>query len=68
MKVIVNVLNSISIFTFTYGLFNKKEPLPMNKEQFSSWLVGFIDGKLRPSGQGGKLQSIFRQTLFKSNV
>ena len=45
MKVIVNVLNSISIFTFTYGLFNKKEPLPINKEQFSSWLAGFIDGE-----------------------
>ena len=45
MKVIANVLNSISIFTFTYGLFNKKEPLPMNKEQFSSWLAGFIDGE-----------------------
>ena len=54
MKVIANVLNSISIFTFTYGLFNKKEPLPMNKEQFSSWLVGFIDGMLRPSGPGGR--------------
>ena len=45
MKVIANVLNSISIFTFTYGLFNKKEPLPINKEQFSSWLAGFIDGE-----------------------
>lgn len=39
------MLNSISIFTFTYSLFNKKEPLPINKEQFSSWLAGFIDGE-----------------------
>jgi len=38
-------VNSISISTFTCKLFNRKESLPMNREQFSRWLVGFIDGE-----------------------
>ena len=38
-------MNSINIFTFTYVLFNKKEALPLNKEQFSSGVQGFIDGE-----------------------
>ena len=45
MKVIANTLNYISIFTFTLLLFNKKETLPMNKEQFLSFVSGFIDGE-----------------------
>ena len=36
---------SINIFTFTYTLFNRKEPCPMNQSQFSRWLSGFIDGE-----------------------
>lgn len=45
MKVIANMLNTISIFTFSYRLFNRREPSPMNRSQFSMWLAGFIDGE-----------------------
>ena len=45
MKVIANMLNIISIFTFSYRLFNRREPSPMNSSQFSRWLAGFIDGE-----------------------
>jgi len=45
MKVIVNMMNTISIFTFSYTLFNRKEPYPMNRSQFPRWLAGFIDGE-----------------------
>ena len=45
MKVIANMLNTISIFTFSYRLFNRREPSPMNRLQFSRWLAGFIDGE-----------------------
>lgn len=38
-------MNSISISTFTYGLFKRRKPSPMNREQFSRWLTGFIDGE-----------------------
>ena len=45
LKMIVNKLNLISIFTFNYKLFNRKEPSSMNRSEFSRWLVGFIDGE-----------------------
>ena len=45
MKVIANMLNIISIFTFNYRLFNRREPSPMTTSQFSKWLTGFIDGE-----------------------
>ena len=61
MKVVVNMLNEISITAFVYGLFNKSKPTPNEKEQISRWLTGFIDGE-------GNFQVFFRQKLFKSNV
>jgi len=45
MRVVVNMWNEMSITAFVYGLFNKSEPTPMKKEQFSRWLTGFIDGE-----------------------
>lgn len=45
MRVVVNMLNEISITAFVYGLFNKSEPTPNEKEQISRWLTGFIDGE-----------------------
>ena len=38
-------MNNLSIEVFVYGLFNKIKPSSMNREQFSSWLSGFIDGE-----------------------
>ena len=37
--------SSLSIDTLVYGLLNKNKPTSMNREQFSSWLSGFIDGE-----------------------
>lgn len=70
MKVIANMLNSISIFTFTYGLFNRREPLPMNKEQFSSWLAGFIDaeGSFQVFLDRLYLRVMFRIRLHKDEI
>ena len=70
MKVIANILNTISIFTFTYVLFNKKEPLPINKEQFSSWLSGFIDaeGSFQIFLDRVYLRVMFRIRLHKDDI
>lgn len=43
---VVNMLNILSIDMFVYGLLNKVKPSPMNREQFSRWLLGFIDGEV----------------------
>ena len=40
-----NVLSTVCFSTFLHGIFNKKKPKPINKEQFSRWLTGFIDGE-----------------------
>lgn len=45
MRVVVNMLGEMSITPFVFGLFNKSEPLPLKKEEFSRWLTGFIDGE-----------------------
>lgn len=42
---VVNMMNNLSIDIFVYGLFNKIKPSSMSREQFSSWLSGFIDGE-----------------------
>lgn len=39
------MLGEMSITPFIFGLFNKSEPLPLKKEEFSKWLTGFIDGE-----------------------
>lgn len=39
------MVSSLSIDTLVYGLLNKNKPTSMNREQFSSWLSGFIDGE-----------------------
>jgi hypothetical protein len=45
MKVVANMLSEKSITTLVYGLFNRSKPSSMNREQFSRWLTGFIDGE-----------------------
>jgi hypothetical protein len=45
MKVVANMLSEMNITALVYGLFNRSEPYPMKKEQFSRWLTGFIDGE-----------------------
>jgi LAGLIDADG endonuclease. len=45
MKMVVNMLSEMSITALVYGLFNRSEPSPMKREQFSRWLTGFIDGE-----------------------
>ena len=35
----------MSISAVAYGLFNRSEPTVINREQFSNWLTGFIDGE-----------------------
>lgn len=68
MKVIANMLNSISIFTC--GLFNRRKPMPMNKEQFSSWLAGFIDaeGNFQVFLDRLYLKVMFRIRLHKDEI
>jgi hypothetical protein len=39
------MLGDLSITTLVNGLFNRSEPSPMNREQFSRWPTGFIDGE-----------------------
>lgn len=38
------MLSEMSLIALVYDLFKRSEPSPMNKEQFSRWLTGFIDG------------------------
>jgi len=45
MKVVVNMMSEISITALVYSLYNRTEPKPLNKEEFSRWLTGFIDGE-----------------------
>jgi hypothetical protein len=33
--------------TLVYGIFNHKVPSALDRNQFSSWLTGFIDGENR---------------------
>lgn len=63
-------MNSISISTFTCKLFNRKECLPMNREQFSRWLVGFIDGEGNFQVFLDKyyLRAMFRIRLHKDDI
>lgn len=46
MRVVANMQIKISITALCYGLFNKSEPSPLKKEEFSKWLTGFIDGEV----------------------
>ena len=39
------MMSNLSIDVLVFGLLNKNKPCPMNSEQFSSWLSGFIDGE-----------------------
>lgn len=39
------MLSEMSLIALVYDLFKRSEPSPMNKEQFSRWLTGFIDGE-----------------------
>lgn len=41
---VANMLSEMSLIALVYDLFKRSEPSPMNKEQFSRWLTGFIDG------------------------
>ena len=41
-KYIMNILTNL-----VYGIFNHKEPTALDRNQFSSWLTGFIDGENR---------------------
>lgn len=70
MKVIANMLNSISIFTC--GLFNRRKPMPMNKEQFSSCAAraGFIDaeGNFQVFLDRLYLKVMFRIRLHKDEI
>ena len=70
MKVIANMLNTISIFTFSYRLFNRREPSPMNRSQFSMWLAGFIDGEgnFQVFLDGHYLRVMFRIRLHKDDI
>ena len=45
MKVIAKHVEYNKYFTFNDILFNRRELYPMNRSQFSRWLVGFIDGE-----------------------
>jgi len=45
MKVVVNMMSEISITALVYSLYNRTEPKPLNTEEFSRWLTGFIDGE-----------------------
>ena len=70
MKVIANMLNIISIFTSNYRLFNRREPSPMNRSQFSSWLAGFIDGEgnFQVYFDRHYLRVMFRIRLHKDDI
>jgi len=35
----------MSLNPFVFGLFSKQIPSALNKEQYSRWLTGFIDGE-----------------------
>ena len=45
MKVIANMLNTISILPINYLIEENHLQWPMDRSQFSSWLSGFIDGE-----------------------
>jgi hypothetical protein len=45
MRVVVNMLSYLSIDLLVYGLFKKNKPSSMNREQFSRFVSGFIDGE-----------------------
>jgi hypothetical protein len=45
MKVVVNILKQISLNPLVYGLFSRQLPTTLNKEEYSRWVTGFIDGE-----------------------
>jgi hypothetical protein len=45
MRMVANMKNNLSIIPLVYKLYNRKVPADMNKNQFSNWLSGFIDGE-----------------------
>jgi hypothetical protein len=45
MRMVANMKNTLSIVPLVYKMFNRKVPADMNRNQFSLWLSGFIDGE-----------------------
>jgi LAGLIDADG endonuclease len=45
MKMVANMKNNLSIVPLVYKMFNRKVPAELNRNQFSLWLSGFIDGE-----------------------
>jgi hypothetical protein len=45
MRMVANMKNNLSIVPLVYKMFNRKVPADMNRNQFSLWLSGFIDGE-----------------------
>ena len=42
---VANMKNNLSIVPLVYKMFNRKVPAELNRNQFSLWLSGFIDGE-----------------------
>jgi hypothetical protein len=45
MRMVANMRNNLNIVPLIYKLYNRKVPADMNRNQFSLWLSGFIDGE-----------------------
>ena len=45
MKMVDNMKNNLSVLPLVYKIFNRKVPADMDRNQFSLWLSGFIDGE-----------------------
>jgi len=45
MKMDDNMKNNLSVLPLVYKIFNRKVPTDMDRNQFSLWLSGFIDGE-----------------------
>jgi len=40
-----NMKNNLSVVPLVYKIFNRKVPTDMDRNQFSLWFSGFIDGE-----------------------
>ena len=45
MKMVANMKDNLSLLPLLYKIYNRKVPTDMNKNKFSLWLSGFIDGE-----------------------